>query len=182
MDDVIYNKNDDTNIAMVINATLIDTYNGEDITVHAGQTWAYKFHIPHWPKGEDILLGRGEAELQVGMGYMLHGHLSINEGKDWTRTAFEVDDAVELCSAARIEDRAPEFRLSGLVLKIKDEWLTLGWERYDDDLGNFAWIYVKAKCPIATKDMLYKQYYVEGVMNGYDRMKDWVANTITVAP
>ncbi|RAL61899.1 hypothetical protein DID88_002962 [Monilinia fructigena] len=168
MDDVIYNKNDDTNIAMVINATLIDTYNGEDITVHAGQTWAYKFHIPHWPKGEDILLGRGEAELQ--------------SRQDWTRTAFEVDDAVELCSAARVEDRAPEFRLSGLVLKIKDEWLSLGWERYDDDLGNFAWIYVKVKCPIATKDMLYKQYYVEGIMSGYDRMKDWVANTITVAP
>lgn len=182
MDDVIYNKNDDTNIALVINATLIDIYNGEDITVHEGQPWAYKFEVPHWSPGENILLGRGEAELQVGMGYMLHGHLSINEGKDWTRTAFEVDDAVELCSVARPEDRRPEFRLSGLVLEAKDEWITLGWERYDDDVGNFAWVYVRIRWEAANENMLFEQYYVEGHMNGYDRMEDWVATLVTLAP
>ncbi|KAJ8059025.1 hypothetical protein OCU04_012005 [Sclerotinia nivalis] len=182
MDDVIYNKNDDTNIAMVVNATLIDTYNGEDITIHQGQPWAYKFEVPHWPDGENILLGRGEAELEIGMGYMLHGHLSINEGKDWTRTAFEVDDAVELCSAARTEDRCPEFRLAGLVLEAKDKWITLGWERNDDDVGNFAWVFVKIRWEATDGDMLFKQYYVEGYMNGYDRMKDWVATLVTIAP
>ncbi|ESZ90706.1 hypothetical protein SBOR_8900 [Sclerotinia borealis F-4128] len=182
MDDVIYNKNDDTNIAVVINATLIDTYNGEKITVHQGQTWAYKFEVPHWPIGSKVFLGRGEAELQIGMGYMLHGHLSIDEGKNWTRTAFEVDDAVELCSAARAEDRVPEFRLSGLVLEAKNGWITLGWERYDDDVRNFAWVYVKVHWAAAAEDMLFQQYYVEGHMNGYDRMKDWVATIVTVAP
>ncbi|KAI9640400.1 hypothetical protein NHQ30_011145 [Ciborinia camelliae] len=182
MDDVIYNKNDDTNIAMVVNATVIDIYNGENITVHQGLPWAYKFEVPHWPAGANILLGRGEAELQVGMGYMLHGHLSINEGKDWTRTAFEVDDVVELCSPARTEDRRPEFRLTGFVLEANDGWITLGWERNDEDLGNFAWVYVKVRWDAAAKDMMFKQYYVEGEMNGYDRMKEWVATTITFSP
>lgn len=181
MQDPINNKRDDTNLSMVVNATLLDIYNGENITVHEDQPWAYKFHVPHWPEGEDILLGRGEAELKVGMGYMLHGHLSINEGKGWTRTAYEIDDAVELCSIARPEDRAPEFRVSGLILAIKDGWVTLGWERNDDDLGNFAWVYVKAKNNTATDNMLFKRCYMEGKMDGYDRMKDWIADAITIA-
>ncbi|QSZ32166.1 hypothetical protein DSL72_001737 [Monilinia vaccinii-corymbosi] len=182
MEDAINNKDDDTNIAIVVNATLIETYHGANISVHADQTWAYKFHIPHWPRGADLLLARGEAELQLGMGYMLHGHLSINEGRGWTRTAFEVDDAVELCRAARCDDPAPEFRLAGWVLETTDECVTLGWERYDADWGNFAWVYVKVRCPVASEGMRSRWFYVEGTMDGFDRMRDWVANTITPAP
>ncbi|TGO66811.1 hypothetical protein BOTNAR_0053g00040 [Botryotinia narcissicola] len=182
MEDAVYNKNNDTNIALVVNATLIDIYNGGIFTVHEGQPWAYKFSIPQWPEDQNILIGRGEAELKIGMGYILHGHLSINEGKNWTRTAFEVDDAVELCGTARESEKRPEFRLSGFVLEAKNGWVTLGWERVDDDVGNFAWVYVRVRWEAANEDMLFKQYYVEGQMNGYDRMKDWVAILVTLAP
>ncbi|KAF7896734.1 uncharacterized protein EAF01_009137 [Botrytis porri] len=182
MEDAVYNKNNDTNISLVVNATLIDIYNGAKITVHKGQPWAYKFFIPQWPEGANTLIGRGEAELKIGMGYILHGHLSINEGKNWTRTAFEVDDAVELGSTARQEEKCPEFRVSGFVLEAKNGWITLGWERIDDDVGNFAWVYVRVQWEEANEDMLFKQYYVEGHMNGYDPMKDWVATLVTPAP
>ncbi|PQE15119.1 hypothetical protein CJF31_00007196 [Rutstroemia sp. NJR-2017a BVV2] len=178
MDGHIFSKRNDSNITMCVYATLVEQFDGSEISVHDNQVWAYLFLVPHWPADKNIMLARGDEPLTIGTGYILNGNLSINEGRKWTRTAFEIDDAVPLRAPAdATRDPHPQFRMAGLVLRVEDGRVLVGWERYDDDLGNFAWVYAKLEYKAAGEDMRVKKYWFEGNMNGPDRMKDWVVNT-----
>jgi hypothetical protein len=178
MDSHIFSKRNDSNITMCVYATLLEQFDGSEISVHGNQVWAYRFLVPHWPAENNIMLARGDEPLILGHGYILNGNLSINEGRKWTRTAFEIDDAVLLNAPAdATHDPHPQFRMAGLVLSVEEGHILVGWERYDDDLGNFAWVYAKLEYAAAGQDMRVKKYWFEGNMNGPDRMKDWVVTT-----